>query len=130
MGAAEFILPDMPPQVEEKLAAVPEGRRVLLLAYSEAPFRKKGLPFSLAPMGLLILRDRIRKEARATLEYFEQQGVELKIISGDNVKTVSSIAQSTGLKEYGRCVDASTLKTPTKRKLSMTPPTSTQCLAE
>lgn len=112
MGAAEFILPDMPPQVEEKLAAVPEGRRVLLLAHSESPFREKGLPSSLAPMGLLILRDRIRKEARATLEYFEQQGVELKIISGDNVKTVSSIAQSAGLKEYDRCVDASTLKTP------------------
>ena len=54
--------------------------------------------------------DKIRKEAKNTLEYFERQGVDVKIISGDNPITVSKIAKQVGIKEYNNYIDMSTLK--------------------
>ena len=63
------------------------------------------------PLALLLITDRIRDDAAATLEYFEKQKVQLKIISGDSPVTVSAVARRAGMKEYD-AVDATTLKTP------------------
>lgn len=113
IGAAEFIFRDIPEEVKARLSEYSAGYRVLVLARAENGFHENGgLPDRLVPMALLIIKDVIRKDAKQTLGFFEKQGVELKIISGDNVQTVSGIAKEAGLKKYGNFVDATTLKTP------------------
>lgn len=58
------------------------------------------------PIGVIVLKDKIRKNALKTLSYFKEQGVDIKIISGDNIKTISNVASSVGLKDI-KCVDVS-----------------------
>ena len=112
MGAAEFILKDgmetLRPQIE---AYSQTGQRVLLLAHSPQPFREKELPEELSPLALVVLSDKIRPEAPRTLRYFADQGVDLKVISGDNAVTVANIARKAGLENADRYIDASTLHT-------------------
>lgn len=112
MGAAEFILKEgaeaLRPQIESYSQT---GQRVLLLAHSPQPFREKELPEELSPLALVVLSDKIRPEAPRTLRYFADQGVDLKVISGDNAVTVANIAQKAGLENAGRYIDASTLHT-------------------
>lgn len=113
MGAAEFILGEQAqpllPQIE---AFSQKGQRVLLLAHAADPFSEKNLPHGIHPIALLLISDKIRPEAKQTLEYFAEQGVTLKVISGDNAITVSNIAQKAGLADGANYVDATTLTTP------------------
>ncbi|MBQ2667732.1 MAG: cation-translocating P-type ATPase [Clostridia bacterium] len=113
MGAGEFILGDRFSAFQEQIRQyTDQGQRVLLLAHSDAPFGPdKNLPENLQPMGFLVISDKIRAEAPQTLRYFAEQGVTLKVISGDNAATVSSIAQRAGLSGAEHCCDASTLHT-------------------
>ena len=111
LGAGEFILRDRFGEVRsqtEKYAAL--GKRVLLLA------RVKDLSGGLLPdsseaepIALVLLSDKIRRNALKTLDYFRRQGVDLKVISGDSPATVSSIARKAGLRHADHCVDAATL---------------------
>ena len=111
LGAGEFVLGDrfgaIRPQVEKYAA---RGRRVLVLAHSEGPLGDRALPEGLEPLLLVLLRDRIRAGANETLAYFAEQGVDLKVISGDDARTAASIAEQAGLKSACRCVDASRFK--------------------
>ena len=111
MGAGEFILGEgfsaRFPQAEEYSK---NGQRVLLLARSDSPFEDKSLPEGLEPMGLVLISDKIRREAPRTLRYFADQGVDLKVISGDNAVTVSQIAKRAGLENADRYCDATTLR--------------------
>ncbi|WP_411677055.1 HAD-IC family P-type ATPase [Caproicibacter sp.] len=111
LGAGQFILKDqfetIRPQVEKYAN---RGKRVLLLAHSDSPLGDHDLPDGLTPLLLVLLSDRIRPGVRETLSYFADQGVELKVISGDDVRTAASIAGKAGLKDSDRCVDASQLK--------------------
>lgn len=113
IGAAEFILgkdaAPLMPQIEHYSH---QGQRVLLLAHSAEPFAEKTLPQKIRPMAFLLISDKIRPEAQKTLEYFAEQGVTLKVISGDNAVTVSNIAKRAGLKDGDNYVDATTLTTP------------------
>lgn len=112
IGAAEFVMQDRFEPLREKVEQYSsQGQRVLLLAYSPNPFQDKGLPKELSPLALLLLSDKIRDNARETLEYFADQGVEIKVISGDNAVTVANIAKRAGLENADRFVDATTLKT-------------------
>ena len=70
--------------------------RVLVIAYSREALNET--TSNLKVLGFLLIQDKIRKEAPATLKYFKEQGVRVKIISGDNFKTVCSIAERAGLK--------------------------------
>ncbi len=112
MGAAEFILKEkaeaLRPQIETYSQT---GQRVLLLAHSPLPFREKELPEDLSPLALVVLSDKIRAEAPRTLRYFADQGVDLKVISGDNAVTVANIAKKAGLENADQFIDASTLHT-------------------
>ena len=114
IGAPEFVFRNQAQQLEQlqpQVEKYAQTHRVLVLARSDAAFADQALPSGLTPMALILIQDKIRDEAGDTLRYFAQQGVELKVISGDNVQTVSGIARRAGLANAERAVDATTLQT-------------------
>ncbi len=111
MGAGEFILTDKYPAIRQTVEKFSEGgRRVILLARAESGFADKALPDGIKPVALVAIADKIRAEAPDTLRYFAEQGVEIKIISGDNPVTVSCVAGKAGVKNAGRYIDASSVE--------------------
>lgn len=85
------------------------GKRVLVIAYSDK-FDKEVMDTSnVIPLALLVFEDEIRESANSTLKYFRSQGVDIKIISGDNPITVSNISKKAGVENADNYVDASTL---------------------
>jgi cation-transporting ATPase E len=99
LGAPEMVLPeagaDDPVRAQaDELAA--SGKRVLILAASTAPVGEK-LPEPLTAVALVLLEEQIRPDAKATLAYFAEQGVALRVISGDNPRTVAAVAARVGL---------------------------------
>ena len=112
MGAAQFIFPEGNPELMEYCGSfAEEGLRVLVVAHSENVNEGTEIPEGLESVGLLLLTDVIRAEAPDTLAYFESQGVDLKVISGDDPVTVSAIAKRAGLKNAEQYVDATTITT-------------------
>ena len=112
MGAAQFLFPEENSELTvccQQYAE--EGLRVLVLAVSPEKAEGTELPEGLKPLGLLLLTDVIRQEAPDTLEFFDSQEVDLKVISGDDPVTVASIARRAGLKNADQFVDATTLET-------------------
>jgi len=71
------------------------GKRTLVLAASKQPARDSQLPAKLVAIALLTFAEKVRPDAKATLDYFRAQGVSLRIISGDNPKTVASVVRQT-----------------------------------
>ncbi len=84
------------------------GRRVVLLACSPAPLDGDSLPGPLEPVALVTLEERIRPDAAETLRFFAGQGVVIKVLSGDNPRTVGHVAAEVGL-DVGEAIDARTL---------------------
>ena len=112
MGAVQFLFPEGNPKLAEYCSGfAKEGFRVLVVAHSENVNEGTEIPAGLEPIGLLLLTDVIRAEAPDTLAYFESQGVDLKVISGDDPVTVSAIARRAGLKNAEQYVDATTITT-------------------
>ena len=110
LGAGEFILRDRFSEIRETVEAYAQkGSRVLLLAHSSHAFGDKTLPDAPKPLALVLLSDKIRASAPETLRYFSEQGVTLKVISGDDAATAASIAGKAGLPGADRFLDASTL---------------------
>ncbi len=85
------------------------GLRVLLLASASAISSAAESVVGVRPMGLILISDCIRKEAKATFDYFASQNVEMKVISGDNPATVAHIAVEAGLQGGDKYIDATTL---------------------
>lgn len=111
MGAPDFILPQKGASYQKQLTKYTSEYRVIALIHTDEMLKDKKLPKKVRPLAFVLLRDKIRKEAKDTLLYFKNQGVDLKIISGDNVDTVSKIASRAGFDQDVRAVDASLLKT-------------------
>ena len=115
MGAVQFLFPEQNEENEnlqkrcEQFAR--EGYRVLVLSHSEETVEKAELPLNLKPVALFLLTDVIREEAPETLAFFDSQGVDLKVISGDDPVTVASIAKKAGLKNADHFIDATTIHT-------------------
>ncbi|HEX8769669.1 MAG TPA: HAD-IC family P-type ATPase, partial [Acidimicrobiales bacterium] len=84
------------------------GRRVVLVARADDGTRPEpaALPSSLAPVGIVVLAERVREDAAETLAYFAAQGVAVKIISGDNPRTVGAIAARLGVSGADQAIDA------------------------
>ena len=82
------------------------GRRVLVLARTEQDLAGERRPEGLVAVALVLLVDRIRPDAPETLNYFAEQGVTLKVISGDNPRTVAAVASRAGLANASALVDA------------------------
>ena len=111
LGAPEFVLRDRFAEFEEKIKEKATDYRVIVLVKTTDKVEKNILPNNIEVVGFIYIRDKIRKEAKATIEYFKQQNVQVKIISGDNPVTVSQIAKEVGVENADKYVDASTLKT-------------------
>jgi cation-transporting P-type ATPase E len=88
----------------DNLAAT--GQRVLLLACSEHPLDGETLPAGLRAAALVLFEEKVRSDAADTLAYFAQQGVALKVISGDNPRTVGAVAARVGLPGADDAYDA------------------------
>jgi cation-transporting ATPase E len=104
LGAPEIVGAGGTAQMAASLAA--EGLRVLLLSHSDAPLAGDTLPPGLQPAGLVIFSERVRSDAPQTLAYFREQGVQIKVISGDNPATVATIAAKAGVEGADHPVDA------------------------
>ncbi len=88
-----------------------KGERVLLLAMYNGR-RTENIPSAqLLPLALVTLRNKVRDNAKSTFAYFAEQGVKIKVISGDNHMTVSAVAAEVGIEGAERAVDARTLVT-------------------
>ena len=83
-----------------------------MLAHSPNLNRENELPEGLKPVALFMLTDIIRDNAPETLAFFKDQGVDLKVISGDDPVTVSAIAKKAGLENADKYIDATTITTP------------------
>ena len=110
MGAPEFVLGNSFEEYAKQVADYSENYRVIALAHSNSNFNEKDLPNNITLLGFVLISDKIRKEAKKTLEYFDEQGVDIKIISGDNPITVAKIAKQVGVKNYDKYIDMTTLK--------------------
>ncbi|WP_347351648.1 HAD-IC family P-type ATPase [Intrasporangium sp.] len=108
LGAPEVLLPDGSPGRERAGEVAATGRRVVALARSSAHLTEPVLPGDLRPAGLVLLSEQVREDARETLGYFAEQDVAIKVISGDNPRTVAAVARRVGL-DAGVPVDARTL---------------------
>ena len=112
MGAAQFLFPEENEELLEHCSSyAQEGYRILVLAHSEQETKGTERPTGLEPLGLFLITDVIREEAPDTLAFFDSQGVDLKVISGDDPVTVSAIAKKAGLKNANHYIDATTIKT-------------------
>lgn len=107
IGAPEFILKNNFKKYENTINKYTKDYRVLVLAHTQSKIEKGNLPLDTDIIGLLLITDKIRKEAKDTLEYFYKQDVNIKIISGDNPITVSKIAKQVGVKNYDKYIDMS-----------------------
>ena len=88
------------------------GKRTLLLAYTQGSHEDTdALPLNLAPVAVVTFKEKVRADAHQTINFFAQQGVEVRIISGDNPQTVASVASEAGVQNIGDPIDARTLPT-------------------
>lgn len=110
LGAAEFVYPHSDHTFQQKLAELAEEHRVLLLAWTEQPVTAGHLPADVTPVGFVLLKDQLRTAARQTLEYFNQQDVDIKVISGDSAHTVAGIAREAGVPNWQNYLDMTTVQ--------------------
>ena len=113
VGAPEFVMGECYAQLQETVEQWSKrGSRVLLIAAHAGELSDFLEPGKLRPLALVILSNRIRASAPQTFAYFKEQGVSIKVISGDNPLTVSQVALRSGIEGAENYVDASTLETP------------------
>ena len=112
LGAPEFIMRSEFEKIEDKiLPYTDKGYRALLFAKYDGTELEHGLSGSVEPLAYVIFENPIRQNAKQTFEYFKKQKVAIKVISGDNPKTVSEISEQAGIDGARNYVDASTLTT-------------------
>jgi cation-transporting P-type ATPase E len=107
LGAPEMVLPSGHDGLLTRAADLAaSGRRVLVLARADGPLDGQALPVGLRAVAFLVLAERLRSDAPATIAYFAAQGVALKVISGDSPHTVSAVAARAGVPAAGEPLDA------------------------
>ena len=110
LGAPEFVLRETYPEYAQQIERWgSQGYRVLVFAKYLGTLDGNTLTAAVEPMGMILLANPIRENAKETFAYFANQGVEIKVISGDNPVTVSEVAKEAGIANAESYVDASTL---------------------
>ena len=112
LGAPEYVMEE---ELSEEIRIIIEekvrmGRRVLMLAEAEGMIQDMKLPDGLRPLALCFLTDEIRPNAKKTVRYFTDQGVKVRVISGDNPITASRIAAFAGIPEAEKAIDTRMLE--------------------
>lgn len=109
VGAPERLLEKLPANLEQELD---KGRRIIVIGYMGSSWDdEEQLPKKMIkPIYGVVLEDAIRKNARETLDFFRREGVDVKVISGDHVKTVSMIAKRAGLSRWMDALDLSSVE--------------------
>ena len=111
VGAPERLFEKSDSKMPERIIDLQKnGKRVLAIGYAKEIVKDDELP-KLEVVASVILEDPLRRNAKEMLGYFKEQGVDVKIISGDNALTVSNIAKRAGLEEYDSYIDLSTIST-------------------
>ena len=117
LGAPEFVLKeDYAERADTITELASDGTRVLVFGTYDGIPDGKPLARPVTPLGYILLANPIRDAANETFQYFAEQGVEVKVISGDNPVTVSKVAAQAGIENAEHYVDASTLHTPEEMK--------------
>lgn len=117
LGAPEFVLKeDYAERADTITELASDGTRVLVFGTYDGIPDGKPLARPVTPLGYILLANPIRDAAKETFQYFAEQGVEVKVISGDNPVTVSKVAAQAGIENAEHYVDASTLHTPEEMK--------------
>ena len=109
LGAPEMVLPERGTVRDDADGIAATGQRVLVLAHTDGPVDDAAPLPAVTPLALVRFDERIRPDAADALRYFHDQGVALKVISGDNPRTVGAVAARVGLPDADRIVDARTL---------------------
>lgn len=110
LGAPERLMQgDMLPEVAE---AVQSGKRVLLAGWTEQAVQKNQPLPPVQPLQAIVLSDPVRKTAAETLRYFKQEGLDIKVISGDNPATVAAVAREACLDHADACIDMTGVESP------------------
>lgn len=105
LGAPDRLLPNMSIELKNRIDKLSVDYRVLLVV-STNELAQKGMTIeNVVPEALILLQDKIRDEAVDTFKYFARQGVDIKVISGDNLITVQNIAKRAGIKGYEKAID-------------------------
>ncbi|MBI3226858.1 MAG: cation-translocating P-type ATPase [Mycolicibacterium cosmeticum] len=104
IGAPDVLLDPTSPEAEQAEQIGAQGLRVLLLGSSDRSVDAADAPGTVTPVALVVLEQRVRPDARDTLEYFASQKVTVKVISGDNAVSVGAVAGTLGL--HGETLDA------------------------
>src|SRR5215213_6911249 len=113
LGAPEVLLAEAPADGGRDLlrraeVIATEGRRVVLLAEAPALDGERP-PAGLRPRAMVVIGDRVRDDAAGTIAWFTEEGVQVKVVSGDHPRTVAAIAGQVGIAGAGQPVDARTL---------------------
>ena len=112
LGAPDVLLAGRENPYQEQIEGYSaKGCRVLLLGMYDGALTDETLSAGFLPIALILLSNKIRAEAPETFGYFASQGVAVKVISGDNARTVSEVAKRAGIENADRFVDARTLTT-------------------
>ena len=113
VGATECILKSREKysEVYSEIEKINQTVRILVLTESDSEPDKDSLPDDLKPLALILIKDKLRDNVNETVKYFKEQGVTLKVISGDSVKTVKNIALDTGIEGAENAIDMSTVTT-------------------
>jgi cation-transporting ATPase E len=106
LGAPDVIAPLDKPIMEAVSDASADGRRVLLVGAGREPLAEGRIPSDVTAVAIVVLSDQVRVEAAETLRYFADQGIRIKVISGDHPETVASIARQVGIDGADQVVDA------------------------
>lgn len=112
LGAPEFVMREDYESIASEISIyIKKGYRVLLLGRYKGNSVKDGITEKVSPIGYVVLTNPIRENAVETFSYFKEQGVAVKVISGDNPQTVSEVAKCAGIGNAEKFIDAGTLET-------------------
>lgn len=113
IGAAEFVFSDKEKyrEIYNIISQISDTVRIIVLAQSDSELKENKLPENLSPMAVVLIKDTLRENVNDTVNYFKEQGVTLKVISGDSVHTVKNIAIETEIEGAEKAVDMTQITT-------------------
>ena len=111
LGAPDAVLGDAYDNYSDKLSELQsKGYRILAFGSYDGVVDGKPLTGTFTPLGFITLTNPIRKQAKKTFQYFDNQGVSVMVISGDNPETASEVAAKAGIRNAEKYIDARKLK--------------------